>query len=185
MMKTILFIFIVLLLIAPQAYAAEDLPSMALELKAGKFNPTLDKEGFNLSEYTGALSFKVLRMLEAGAEFGRISAGETTFHLYPLNVFVLARGKLNEDQAVVPYIGGGWTSLYYKEFSKHANGYHVRAGVQLLLDFFDKGSAFNLEKDTGINNTYFFIEGERIQVGTSDGLDLGGASYKVGLLFEF
>jgi hypothetical protein len=41
--------------------------------------------------------------------------GEVDYDLYPVNVFVLVRGVINENQWLVPYIGGGWTRMYYHE----------------------------------------------------------------------
>jgi hypothetical protein len=173
------------MLLVPDPAHATDLPSWSLELKGGRFNPAFDEKGFNLSEYGGSLSYKLYRMLEVGAGLRRISSGDTSPHLYPLDVFVLARGKLNEDQIFVPYIGGGWTQTYYSKFREHESGYHARGGIQFLLDALDRASAFNLEQDNGIHNTYFFIEAERVQANTSAGIDFGGYSYHFGLLFEF
>ena len=45
---------------------------------------------------------------------GGTVSGEVTYELYPLNVFVLVRGIINEKQWLVPYVGGGWTRMYYR-----------------------------------------------------------------------
>ena len=63
------------------------------------------------------------------------------YGIAPVNIFILLRGVLDEDQWVVPYAGGGFTRLYYKEkiesqgtVNGSVDGYHVRGGLQFLLD---------------------------------------------------
>jgi len=65
-----------------------------------------------------AFGYKVFRMLELGIEGSYIKddgqgyapahgivTGSVTYQLIPINVFVLVRGILSENQWVVPYIG--------------------------------------------------------------------------------
>jgi hypothetical protein len=69
------------------------------------------------------------------------------------------------------------------------NGYHARAGIQLVLDALDPYAAHRMYADYGINHTSLFIEAEyiRAMADTVSGVsvDLGGKSYLAGLLFEF
>jgi hypothetical protein len=69
------------------------------------------------------------------------------------------------------------------------DGYHGRAGLQLLLDNLDRNAANRFYLDYGIFHTYFFFEAQltKANVDTTAGasLDLGGTSYLWGLLFEF
>jgi hypothetical protein len=114
---------------------------------------------------------------------------------------VVLRGIFTENQWVVPYVGGGWTRMYYKEelsLQPTARGYtdgsHVRGGLQLLLDVFDQRAATNMYRDYGISHTYFFVEAQRTRAmidtvatvsSPSESINLGGTSVLGGLLFEF
>ena len=212
----------ILMLIPGLALAAEtrtDSPHWSLELKGGAFFPdAAEWSKFYGSGYTGeygaALSYKVLRQLEVGIEgtYARatgsgqihgpgpgsapIPAGEVTYQQVPLNVFVLARGILTENQLLVPYAAGGWTRMFYREEVKgqgktegSVNGYHARAGVQLLLDGLEPGAADNLYRDFGMHHTYLFVEGKytRAMADTisAGSVNIGGTSCLAGFLFEF
>jgi hypothetical protein len=98
----------------------------------------------------------------------------------------------------VPYVGGGWSRLFYQEEVEKqsvsrgaANGYHARAGIQLLLDGLDSRAADSLYLDAGVFHTYLFLEAKytRAMINTIDNpstsVNLGGTSYLGGLLFEF
>jgi len=209
---------IILLLLAltvpAVAYAEEPLlagPSWSLELKGGMFAPALDDWSRyygkkDMPEYAGTLAYKVLRQVEIGVGGGTAKdrgqatapihgtlSGDVGYKLYPLNVFVLVRGIINEDQWVVPYIGGGWTRIYYRqavegqgEVRGSADGYHYRGGLQLSLDNLDEEAANDLYTEDGVYHTYFFIEVERTKAKLkSPSVDLGGTAYLMGLLFEF
>jgi hypothetical protein len=208
-------ILILLALLAPAAvYSAEPFPGRphwSLELKGGTFAPVLENWSLyygkrNMPEYQGTLAYKVLRQVEVGIGAGTASdkgqgyalghgtvSGEVVYELYPLNVFVLARGVISEKQWLVPYFGGGWTRMYYRERIQgqekvrgSADGYHIRGGVQILLDGIDRSAANSIYMDFGVYHTYFFVEAERTKVrdkASSD--DLGGTAYLMGLLFEF
>jgi hypothetical protein len=211
-------IFLILLLVfLPVAVLADDQiqerPHWSLELKGGLFYPALS----NWNQYYGddktdqfgaSLAYKFTRWLELGIEGSYISAkgqgfaplhgttaGKVTYELFPLNVFVLFRGIVDEKQWIVPYVGGGFTRIYYSEkiefqdsVKGFADGYHARGGLQFLLDGIDRSAANSLYLDYGVFHTYFFIEAtySSATINTaSDSLDLGGMSYMVGLLFEF
>ena len=85
--------------------------------------------------------------------------------------------------------------MYYRqkvEFQDDAkgstDGYHVRGGLQFLLDGLDRGSSSALYGDYGISHTYLFLEAQYVdaEIDTSTGTyNLGGISYLLGLLFEF
>ena len=212
-MKKII-LFLLALTVPAVAYAEEPLlagPSWSLELKGGMFAPALDDWSRyygkkDMPEYAVTLAYKVLRQVEIGVGGGMakdkgqatapihgILSGEVTYKLYPLNVFVLVRGIITEDQWVVPYIGGGWTRIYYRQTVESqgqargsADGYHVRGGLQLSLDNLDESAADNLYSEDGVYHTYFFVEVERTKAKIkSSSVDLGGTAYLMGLLFEF
>jgi len=209
-----IILILLALLVPAAAYGAEPSPGRphwSLELKGGTFAPVLDNWSYyygkrNMPEYEGALAYKVLRQIEVGVSAGTARdkgqgyapghgtvSGEVDYALYPVNVFVLARGVISEKQWLAPYIGGGWTRMYYRmkiqdqeAVRGSADGYHVRGGVQLLLDGIDRGAANNLSMDFGVYHTYFFVEAKRTKAkDKASSVDLGGTAYLLGLLFEF
>lgn len=208
-------ILLVLALLVPTAAHAEDSyadePHWSLELKGGAFTPAIENwdqyyGNTNMTAFEGALAYKLLRQVEMGIGAGSARdegqavapghgtlSGQVTYQLYPLHVFVLLRGIIDEDQWVVPYVGGGWTRMYYRvkiqeqeDVSGSADGYHVRAGLQFAMDGLDQRAANDMYKDYGVYHTYFFIEAEQTKAMVkSVSVDLGGTAYLMGLLFEY
>lgn len=216
------FVLTLLLIIVPSlALGAEtrtDRPHWSLELKGGAFFPGTANwskfyDGSYVGEYGGALSYKVFRQVELGLEGSYLSAtgkgqqpihggdrpvqdSEVTYQLFPLNVFVLARGVFREDQWLVPYAAAGWTRMFYRQEVKggettrgSVNGYHARAGVQLLLDGLEPESSRNLYLDYGMHHTYLFLEAKylraRVDTVTTGSVNIGGTSCLGGFLLEF
>jgi hypothetical protein len=212
------FIIILVLIISPAALLAAEPPTKrphwSLEFKGGDFIPDIDNwsqfyGNRYTTEYGGSVAYKLLRPLEVGIEGSYIedrgqglaplhntAAGKVTYKLYPVNVFVLARGVFSEKQWLVPYVGGGWTRIFYREEVENqgvvrgaANGYHARAGLQLLLDGIDQSAAGNFYRDFGVYHTYLFLEAKytRAMVDTVSGssVNIGGTSWLGGFLFEF
>lgn len=218
-MKKIILLLLVLVL--PSAASAEDpglgRPHWSLEVKGGTFAPTIERWGEyygkkNMPEYAVTLAYKILRQVEIGVGAGMARdkglahaplhseasgaaflSGSVAHELYPFNVFVLARGIIYEDQWLVPYIGGGWTRMYYRQKIEDqgrvrgsADGYHMRGGLQLCLDILDQSAANNMLRDYGVYHTYLFVEAERTKAKLKSlSVDLGGTAYMLGLLFEF
>jgi hypothetical protein len=211
-MKNILLMLLALLVPATLfgGEPSPNRPHWSLELKGGTFAPVLDNWAYyygkrSMPEYEGTLAYKVLRQVEVGVSAGTAKDkgqgyapghglnGEVDYELYPVNVFVLVRGIMNEKQWLVPYVGGGWTRMYYHERIQDqgtvrgsVDGYHVRGGLQLLLDGIDRSAANSFYMDFGVYHTYFFVEAERTKAkdkASSD--DLGGTAYLMGFLFEF
>lgn len=212
-------ILLLILIAAPSLVHAadqiDDQPNWSFEIKGGNFAPALSnwRQFYgkrDMPEYALSLAYKVIRQIEVGVEGGYLEArgqgyapihseqagspvlaGRVTYDLYPANAFVLLRGVFNENQWIIPYAGGGYTKIFYREkiegqdtVSGSANGYHARGGLQLLLDGLDRGAANNMYMDYGIFHTYLFIEAKYTHAVIS-GIDLGGTSYLAGLLFEF
>jgi len=207
-----LFLFLILLAIPALAQAEDSTtepPQWSFEIKGGLFYPALS----NFSQYYGekdvpqyslALAYKIIRQIDIGVEGGYITArgtasaplhgimtGSVTLDLIPVNAFLLFRGVLSEQQWIVPYAGGGYTKILYNEAIENqssvkgsANGYHVRGGLQFLLDALDTESANEFQSEYGVNHTYLFVEAEYTHALTSS-VNLGGTGYLVGLLFEF
>jgi hypothetical protein len=212
-LKTV--VYLILLLILPSAAVALepllDQPRWSLEIRGGKFAPVLDNWSHyygksTISEYGVSLAYKVLQQVEIGAGVGSMKAkgqvtnqfhnqpaGEVSYDLNPINIFIMLRGVTVDDQWLVPYIGGGWTRMYFREevpeqFSVRgfADGYHVRGGLQLSLDNLDHEASSSMFRDYGVIHTYFFIEAEHTAaVQRSTSINLGGTAYLGGLLFEF
>jgi hypothetical protein len=209
-----IFILLAVLLLPSATLAADQLleqPHWSLEVKGGSMAPALgnwaDYYGKStIPEYAASLAYKVLPQLEFGAGVGRIKAqghakqvfhgtlaGDVTYELKPVNAFIMARGVFNDDQWLVPYLGGGWTRMYYRQAIQdqgtvrgHADGYHARAGLQLSLDVLDTAASTSMYQDYGIYHTYFFIEAEYTRtIDRPTSLNLGGTSHLYGLLFEF
>lgn len=210
-------VLVMILSILPMAVLAEEAtkrPHWSLELKGGEFIPDIDNwSAFYgrryTSEYGGSLAYKIKRKLEFGIEgmylkdngqgfapIHQTTAGSVKYESVPLNIFVLARGLFSEKQWIVPYVGGGWTTMFYREEVQSqevtrgsTNGYHARAGLQLLLDGIDPSASTSMELDYGIFHTYLFVEAEYIRAmantATSGSVNLGGTSWLAGLLFEF
>lgn len=194
-------------------------PHWSLEIKGGRFVPDIG----NWRDYygsrstgmlAGALAYKVLRQVEVGIEGGYARdkgqgyaplhgtfAGSVQYEIAPLHVFALFRGVFTEDQWLVPYAGGGWSRYFYRVKIENqatlrgsADGYHGRAGLQLLLDALDPKAANNMFLEFGVQHTYLFIEAQtsRAMADTiatatepSSEVNLGGTCYLIGLLFEF
>lgn len=208
-----------LILIPGALWAAEPAaprPHWSLELKGGAFFPdAADWSRFYgtgyLGEYGAALSYKVLRQVEIGIEgsYARGTgkgqqpahpdqglSGEVSYEQLPLSLFLLGRAVLDEEQWLVPYAGGGYTRLFYRQRVKgqeknegSVQGYHARAGLQLLLDRLEPATARNAYLDFGVHNSYFFLEGKytRAEADTipSGSVNLGGTSVSGGFLVEF
>ncbi len=216
-------IVIAVLLVLPLVARAEETllkrPHWSFEVKGGQFYPDIENwKSYYGSDRTStvmaALAYKVLRQVEVGLEGGyardngqglaplhNLVTGKVKYEIYPVQAYVLFRGVFSENQWVVPYVGGGWSRIYYREEVQYqpvargfADGYHGRAGVQLLLDNIDPSASNGLLLDYGINHTYLFIEAQSITANidtldtatmTTKKVNLGGVNYLAGLLFEF
>jgi len=205
----LLLLFAVVPVLAHAEEPAPELPSWSFEIKAGDFAPALPNwtEFYgkrDIPEYSMSLAYKIIRQVELGIEGGYLSsrgsgyaplhgtlAGSVTYDLYPANVFILFRGVVSEKQWFVPYVGGGYTKMFYRETVENqgtvkgsANGYHARGGLQFLLDGLDPDAANDMYQDYGIIHTYLFVEAEYIHA-VAASTNLGGTGYVAGLLFEF
>jgi hypothetical protein len=189
-------------------YPAASRPDWRLEIKGGDFEPELEEwarfYGKDHTDQAGiSVAYKFLPQVEVGLEVDYIHdkgvgtlpqsgnlGGEVDSQLYPAHLYVLLRGIFFENQWVVPYVGGGATRVYYRQDIDNqasvrgkVNGDHVRAGLQILLDWFDSGSAAGFEEE-GVENTYLTVEAVSFSA-ELDGIELGGESMMFGLAFEF
>jgi len=213
------FLLFALFVVLPSVASAEDplldRPHWSFELKGGNFAPAVPdwEQSYgkrDIPVYALSLAYKVIRQIEIGIEGAQMKAkglasgplhsaqaghpvftGTVNYEILPVNIFVLFRGVVNENQWVVPYAGGGFTKILYREdvegqdsVSGSANGYHARGGLQFLLDGIDRGAANSMYMDYGVDHTYFFIEAEYTSAKVNS-VELGGTAYLAGLLLEF
>lgn len=193
----------------PAIVNASDLlepPHWSLEVKGGTFAPALaDWATYygsrSMPKIEGSLAYKLIRQVDVGISVGYAkdkghaiaSTGNVTYEIVPVNLFILLRGVMDEDQWLVPYAGGGFSRLYYKEqiegqdsVNGSVDGYHVRGGLQFLLNSLDERAANRMFQDYGIYHTYLFGEAEYTHaVVKSVSVNLGGTAYMFGFLFEF
>jgi opacity protein-like surface antigen len=183
-------------------------PRWSAEIMSGRFEPELEDWATfygddEMRQLGFGLGYKLLRQVEVGLAVdymhdkgvGRLPlndsfGGEVDFQLYPAHLYVLLRGVFFENQWVVPYVGGGLTRAYYRQAVDNqssvrgkADGDHTRFGLQILLDALDGGNAAGFEEES-VDNTYLVIE--RLSFSAEfDGIELGGDSVRLGLVFEF
>ncbi len=220
-MRWLLALLVAVLLSASAAMAddAAEREHWSAEFKGGTFYPAIDNWAtYYGSDRTpvlaGSLGYRIIRQIEAGVEAAYlrdtgtgyapvhgIATGTVKYDAAPLNLFVLFRGEFANNQWIVPYAGGGFTRMYYRQRIENqaavrgsTNGYHGRAGIQFLLDGLDSSASSNLFHEYGITHTYFIIEAETVRAMadtvTSTGaagerVDLGGTTYWAGFLFAF
>lgn len=124
---------------------------------------------------------------------GRTSIDKTTYEQFPVNLSLSYRLLFSDNQVIVPYIGGGYTHIIYREkindqkISGDLAGYHARGGLQILLDYFDPTAATDLDSDWNISNTYLTFEAlySKVDDFGKEEIDLGGLGYFAGLRFEY
>lgn len=204
----------ILLIIPTTALAEEpllDQPRWSLELKGGIFEPSIkDWSSYygkkDMPQYAVALAYRLLPQIEIGAGAGLMmtkGSGREVFHgdpsgsvnydLFPLEVFGTLRGVVADDQWLVPYVGIGWTRMYYYEKVKggqaihgFGDGYLARVGLEISLNRLDPSAANGMYEDYGVYRTALFLETEYTHAVVSSGsINIGGTAYMVGLRFEF
>ena len=226
MIKRLLVIAALVLVpaLARAADPLPDQPRWSLEMKGGFFYPDIDNwETFYGSKRTGSfggsLAYRIFRHFEAGlggeyisdrgkgfaplhsqqaqqAGGSAVFTSSVKYELAPVHAFLLYRGEFYENQMLVPYAGGGWTQMFYREKVENeeevrgsAAGYHARAGFRLLLDTIDARAANSFYLDYGVQHTYLVVETQYIRAMIEDvtgaTVNLGGISYSAGFLFEF
>jgi hypothetical protein len=212
MKNTVTLLLCCLLLNAGLAGATEETtapPRWSFEFKGGRFRPSLaDWEKYygsgSMTQLDMALGYMPIRALQLGGEVGYSHdtgqgtlpstgtlGGEVRYTQLPLHLYLTLRGVFSERQWLIPYVGGGWTYLYYKqevvnqeESRGHADGWNARAGLQLLLNALDRDAAISIKQDYGIDYSYFTLEVQKYNAEV-DGIDLGGESYLFGLRVEY
>ena len=210
-MRYLIFICILLCLLAFGLPVRAEQPQWSLALKGGYSLPEIDGWEDNYGDdgfwsLGVEIGWKIKRRLELNASItygddggnavtpsGRESVDDLDFEHLPIHISVLYRFISDEDQFIVPFFGGGYTHLFYRlEFvdddrSGDQFGYHIRGGLQILLDRLEPEKADDILDTVGIHNSYLFFEGIYSNVDNfgSEDIDLGGWAVFIGLLVEF
>jgi len=210
-MRYLIFIYVVLLLLTHAPSIRAEQPKWSVALKGGYTFPETDGWEDNYGDdgfwtLGVEIGWKINRRLELNASIsygddsgkaltpsGKESVDDLDFEHLPIHISVLYRFISDEDQFIVPFLGGGYTHLFYKlEFvdddrSGDQFGYHVRGGFQILLDRLEPEKADDISDKVGIHNSYLFFEGIYSNVDDfgSEDIDLGGWAVFIGLLLEF
>lgn len=192
---------------------AQPQPHWSLGLKAGYLIPKLSNYEQRFDD-PGALllgldaGFKPSPRLQLGLEAGYfsdegraatvsgvpVSSVKQDLVLLPFQAYLVYRLLFDPDQWLVPYLGGGYSHFTFLQDvegggrdSGGQEGFHVRAGVQFLLDALDPRSARESYEDWGLINTYLSLEAQYAKVDDfgNASMDLGGWIYWGGLVFEF
>lgn len=132
---------------------------------------------------------------------GTKAAASTTFHVLPVTLSLTYRFDYLEQRWRIPFMFYGRASLERfhwwvsdgngdRSESGATNGYSFTGGAGLLLDFFDRGTARELDRETGINDTWLTFDVTKSYVddfGSSKSWDLSDEklSLGIGLLFAF
>ena len=147
---------LILLFVLPWSASYADSPKWTMEFAGGLIYP----KDPNMQHYYGKmpeLSFSLARrfmgMVDLGATIsyakdvgsGYLASsgaktGEVVFKQLPVDVYAVFRARFSENQWIVPYVGGGYTRLFYQQYivdqekiQGSVGGEHVRAGLQFLL----------------------------------------------------
>ncbi len=206
-----LILFIILFFNPGLAFAKEASPQWwTFEFKVGELIPIDDttdsflttccNERFEMEFgflYDSKYGFEIgVGFLNEGRRaIGSVSGGASqdrfNFTLIPIQNNITFRADFKENQLFVPYVKFGPDYWIFREnlqgdvTSGVKFGLHGTAGVQILLEFGDEGTA--MELNWGVNDVYLTLEGEYAYVNGfgGTGLDLSGWLISAGILFEF
>ena len=146
----------------------------------------------------------------ARLEDGAQSEDATELHLLPVTLSAVYRFDVAAQRwnvPLVPYVKAGlnytvWWILngrgeiansWGTDGEGHVGsggtmGWFGAGGLQLLLDFFDSEMAAEFDTESGVNNSYLFVEYTMSEVndfGSDESLELSSEHLSFGLMFEF
>jgi hypothetical protein len=162
-----------------------DLGSLEAGLGAGYF----EKYGHGINSITGlpadTTAFKVLP-IRASLTY----RFDYLARLYNIPLVPFGRASLDRYQWWVLNGSGSVSNAGGIGGSGATNGYSFSGGMALLLDFFDRGVARDMDRDTGINDTYIFVDFTKSFItdfGSSKSWDLSDNRVTIsgGLMFVF
>ncbi|MFK7929814.1 MAG: MYXO-CTERM sorting domain-containing protein [Myxococcota bacterium] len=126
--------------------------------------------------------------------------------IVPTSASITPRLHIFDEQPVVPFVSLGadwWLFRERKGGGENANktfltgskfGWHYEAGVNVLLDLFDRRRASLLEAQSGINDSWITLSyrrqiiessGDAADDGTKEGFTFTGDTFQVGLKLDF
>jgi hypothetical protein len=150
--------------------------------------------------------FSVTGAAPLGTGTGMLSGDSSSLKVVPMSASVVYRFDYlleTRDIPVVPYGKAGLDYAYWSitdgngEVAKDAMGnsgrggtlgWHVAAGVALVLDWLDPEAARDFDADLGVNHTaltFEFAHADISGLGQSGRLHVGDTTWTVGLLLEF
>ena len=115
-----------------------------------------------------------------------------TFVLFPNQVTLQYKFQYSDTQLFVPYIEGGGGYFTFAEFRDDGGDPKLGGslvavgggGLQILMDWIEPRYAANLDRDYGVNHTWFLAEFKAI-VGLDDTFDFTSALINIGFLVEY
>jgi len=122
---------------------------------------------------------------------GRASGEDVELYVLPGSLGLTYRFDFLNEQLVVPSVSAGGDYWAYREnnaFSKRVeggkNGYYVKGGLGILLDWIEPDSSFNLQDDFGIENVFLELGWTETWM-NQEGLNFSAILYQAGFRFEF
>ncbi|MDW7711882.1 MAG: NosD domain-containing protein [Deferrisomatales bacterium] len=163
-----------------------------------------------VADWRLSLGYRLSSRLEVGLEGGyrkaegKVSESRSgqplgrsldqTLTVVPAQAYVLYDLRWSDHQWVVPYLGGGYSRYYYRhevdegeDTRGRQHGYHLRGGLNILLNPLDPQAAQRARSGFGVARTYACLEGQYARVddfGSADA-DLGGWSVLAGVAVHF
>jgi len=150
--------------------------------------------GFGL-EYTKSSAQSFL-----AHDYPQRSEEDTTLTLFPAYVVAVLRADFFARSTPIPLVpyaklgvgastwsvgnGGGTASVGSLEGRGLSYGPQFALGGMLLLDAFDQDAAKAMDQDTGVNNSYFFVEWYVSKLGLGNQMHVGTNTWVLGLAFE-
>lgn len=129
---------------------------------------------------------------------GKVSGTPARLMVVPLSVSITPRLHIFDEQPVVPFASLGADMWVFRERKGAGDaddkellngskfGWHWEAGLNVLLDVFDRRRASLLEAQSGINDSWVTLSYRRQSVPSTDtGFDFSGDTFEVGLKLDF
>lgn len=140
------------------------------------------------------------------------SSDETALNIAPFTLGITYRFDYLQQRVgipLVPYVHAGlewaiwWVTNGKNEISNaraaaapfegrtalsNTFGFYAGGGLQLQLDFFSQSMAAEFDSESGINNSYLFVDFTRHELNdfySSGSIDLSDSALSFGLMFEF
>lgn len=154
------------------------------------------EQGFLYDSKYGAevgVGFLSLNGDAVGSISGDKSQDRFNLFLLPMLTQFAFRADFKTNQIIVPYAKVGVDYVYFRQSLKGKTingvkfGLHTTGGIQILLDGIDSGAQARMERDWGINDIYFTLEGRYSWINNfgGGGLDLSSLLFSFGLLLQY